>query len=92
MGSMKDDTLKGQRPDILHKLKAYFREERDEELGDLAANLLLDFLEREIGPVFYNQGVKDAKAKAVSAFADLTEEMDYLEKLVPKKPAKPPGR
>lgn len=89
---MKDDTLKEKRADILHKLQAYFREERDEELGDLAANLLLDFIEREIGPIFYNQGVKDAKAKTVSAFATLTEEMDYLERFIPKKPAKPPGR
>ena len=89
---MKDDTLKEKRADILHKLKAYFREERDEDLGDLAANLLLDFIELEIGPVFYNQGVKDAKAKTVTAFATLTEEMDYLEKLVPKPGGKRPTR
>lgn len=89
---MKDDTLRERRADLLHKLKAYFREERDEDLGDLAANLLLDFIERELGPIFYNQGVKDAKAKTVSAFATLTEEMDYLERLVPKQPGKRPSR
>ena len=88
---MKDDTLKERRADILYKLKAYFREERDEDLGDLAADLLLDFIGREIGPIFYNQGVKDAKAKTVTAFATLTEEMDWLEKLVPKQPGKRPS-
>lgn len=89
---MKDDSLKERRADLLHKLKAYFQDERDEELGDLAANLLLDFIEREMGPAFYNQGVKDAKTKTLTAFATLTEEMDYLEKLIPKKPGKPPAR
>jgi uncharacterized protein (DUF2164 family) len=89
---MKEDTDRERRADLLHKLKAYFREERDEDLGDLAANLLLDFIEREMGPAFYNQGVKDAKAKTVSAFATLTEEMDYLERLVPKRPGKRPAR
>lgn len=89
---MKDDTLKEQRADILYKLQAYFREERDETLGDLAANLLLDFIEREISPFFYNQGVRDAKTKTLSAFAELTEQMDYLEKMAPKKPGKGPSR
>ncbi|MCE5235601.1 MAG: DUF2164 domain-containing protein [Clostridiaceae bacterium] len=41
-------------------LKGYFLSEREEELGDLAANLLLDFISKELGPAFYNEGVADA--------------------------------
>lgn len=38
----------------------YFFKERDEELGDLASQLLLDFFMDELGPYIYNQGVEDA--------------------------------
>ncbi len=85
---MKDPQTKEDRAQIIHKIIAYFREERDEEIGELAAGMFLDFIEREIGPIFYNRGVRDAKTKTLTAFATLTEEIDYLEQLVPKKPAK----
>ncbi len=83
---------------LIQVLKDYFRDERGEAIGDLAAGILLDTLEKEMGPVFFNLGVRAAKAKTVTAFADLTEQMDYLEEMVPKgrKPPKgreaPPGR
>lgn len=38
----------------------YFFKERDENLGDLASQLLLDFFIDELGPYIYNQGVEDA--------------------------------
>lgn len=41
-------------------IKKYFLKERDEELGDLASALLLDFITKELGPEFYNQGVYDS--------------------------------
>lgn len=42
------------------KIKSYFQKERDEELGDLASELILDFIIEELAPEFYNQGVYDA--------------------------------
>jgi uncharacterized protein (DUF2164 family) len=85
---MNDPHLKEDKAQITHKLIEYFREEREEEIGELAAGMLLDFIEREIGPFFYNRGVRDAKLKATAVVATLTEELDFLEQLVPKKPAK----
>ncbi|MEX1307990.1 MAG: DUF2164 domain-containing protein [Eubacteriales bacterium] len=41
-------------------VKLYFFEERDEELGDLAASLFVDFVVEKLAPEFYNQGVYDA--------------------------------
>ena len=41
-------------------IKCFFLNEREEEIGDLAAMLLLDFVTKELTPVFYNQGVADA--------------------------------
>lgn len=77
---------------LVQVLKDYFREERDEEIGELAAGILLDLIEKEMGPIFFNQGVRAARAKTVTAFADLTEQMDYLEQMVPKGRSASPGR
>ncbi|MDR7856772.1 DUF2164 domain-containing protein [Tissierella sp.] len=38
----------------------YFLNERDEELGDLSSQLLLDFFIEELAPYVYNQGIEDA--------------------------------
>ncbi len=89
---MKDDTLKEERAHIVAKLRQYFQDEREEEWGELPAAMLLDFIEREIGPFFHNRAVREAKAKTVAAFATLTEEMEYMEILVPKKPGPGPSR
>lgn len=52
---------KEKREDMLSAIKYYFDKERDEELGDLAANLILDFIIKELAPEFYNQGVYDSQ-------------------------------
>ena len=46
--------------DMIDSIKEYFAVERDEELGDLAASLILHFIVEELAPEFYNQGVYDA--------------------------------
>ena len=48
------------REDMISSIKNYFEKERDEELGDLAAGLILDFIMEELAPEFYNQGVYDS--------------------------------
>lgn len=45
---------------MITEIKQYFLNERDEELGDLAAALFLDFIIDELAPEFYNQGVYDS--------------------------------
>jgi uncharacterized protein (DUF2164 family) len=49
-----------QKAEMVSELKGFFLTEREEEIGDLAASLLLDFIVKELGPAFYNQGVADA--------------------------------
>lgn len=51
---------KEKREEMISSIKDYFAEERDEEMGDLAAGLLLDFVVDELAEEFYNQGVYDA--------------------------------
>jgi len=43
----------------------------DQEIGDLKAKLLLDFVLREIGPAIYNQAVSDAQAFMSEMVAEL---------------------
>lgn len=51
---------KEKKEEMIKVIKHYFATERDEELGDLAANLILNFIIKELAHEFYNQGVYDA--------------------------------
>ena len=51
---------KEERECLISKIKNYYLNIREEEIGDLAAGLLLDFIVDEIAPAFYNQGVHDS--------------------------------
>lgn len=46
---------------LLTSLQRYCANSFDEEIGNLKAQLLLDFCLREIGPSIYNQAVQDAQ-------------------------------
>lgn len=51
---------KEKRAELILAIKNYFLQERDEDLGDLAAGLFLDFFIEELAPHFYNLGVEDS--------------------------------
>lgn len=51
---------KEKREYMISAIKAYFLKEKEEELGDLAAGLILNFIIEELAPEFYNQGVYDS--------------------------------
>ena len=55
----------------LASLKRYVSENLEQEIGDLKADLLLDYVLREIGPTIYNQAIADAKAFFQERTADL---------------------
>lgn len=44
-------------------IQRYFRENMDEPIGNLAADALLAFFVRELGPVIYNQAVADVQQR-----------------------------
>ncbi len=44
---------------IIESLQQYFHNERDEDLGNLGADLMLDFILKEVGPMIYNQALID---------------------------------
>jgi uncharacterized protein (DUF2164 family) len=65
----------------IRAIQDWFMRERDEEIGDLAAELLLDALGPTIGRLWYNQAIHDARAIVASQMATLDEELFALEQL-----------
>lgn len=51
---------KDKREEMILKIKNYFLNERDEELGDLASIMIFEFITEELAAEFYNQGVYDS--------------------------------
>ena len=51
-----------EKSEIARKVKMYFREELDQEIGGFDAEFLIDFFADEIGAYFYNRGLYDAHA------------------------------
>lgn len=70
------DFDKYEKDEMLRAIKVFYKKERDEEIGDLAAMLILDFFEKNIGKFFYNRGVRDAQ----KYIGERLEEMYEIEK------------
>ncbi|MDF2570304.1 MAG: hypothetical protein K0R55_1908 [Sporomusa sp.] len=50
---------KEQKKSAIEDIKSYFLTEKDDEITELAATLLLDFILINIGPHIYNQALND---------------------------------
>ena len=59
------------RDQLIASLKQYFAEDLDQDIGDLKASLLLDFIIKEIGPVIYNHAVADVQARMQEIISEL---------------------
>ncbi|WP_102400456.1 DUF2164 domain-containing protein [Haloimpatiens massiliensis] len=68
---------KEKREKMISSIKEYFFNERDEQLGDLAAGLILDFFIEELSTEFYNQGVYDSYKYMNDRIDDLLEIQKY---------------
>lgn len=52
-------------------IKRYFAEHLDDEIGELKAELLLEFVMKEMAPGIYNRAVADAQARAQGMVSEL---------------------
>lgn len=59
------------RKTAIDKIRVYFHENMEEPIGDLKAELLLDFLVENIGAIFYNQGVTDTQVYMAEKIDDI---------------------
>lgn len=55
----------------IESLQRYFEQNFDEPLGRLPAESLLDSIAREIGPLVYDQAVRDVQARLQTRIAEL---------------------
>ncbi|MFM1977480.1 MAG: hypothetical protein RL145_2326 [Pseudomonadota bacterium] len=63
------------RKEAVTSLEQFCAENFDEPVGNMAIEALFDFMAAEIGPLFYNQGVKDAQAHIQGAITDLDQDI-----------------
>ncbi|MBC2604803.1 DUF2164 domain-containing protein [Pelagicoccus albus] len=65
------EPTKEQLPELISSIQSYFREEWDQEVSELKARLLLDYVMKEIAPVAYNKGIRDAESYFRQKIEDL---------------------
>jgi uncharacterized protein (DUF2164 family) len=56
---------------VVASIKTFAAQELDQDLGDLKAGLVLEFVLKEIAPSIYNQAIADAQAYVRDRVADL---------------------
>ena len=59
---------------MLRSIKKFFATALDQELGDLAAERLLEFFVKELGAPVYNQAIQDARKFLQGKLDDLEGE------------------
>ncbi|MGF1905917.1 DUF2164 domain-containing protein [Aliivibrio salmonicida] len=70
---------KNKRDELIHKFQDYFEQELDMELGQFDGEFLLDFIIKQTGPVFYNQGLADAQTIIERKTQDIADEIYEIE-------------
>ncbi|MBE0635341.1 DUF2164 domain-containing protein [Candidatus Bipolaricaulota bacterium] len=59
------------RKHLIGSIKQFFADSLDQDIGELKAALLLDFVIKEMGPAIYNGAVLDAQARVQEFVAEL---------------------
>jgi len=59
------------RKELTASIRRYFDEQMEDEIGELKAELLLDYCLREICPTVYNLAIRDAQAFLQEKVGDL---------------------
>jgi uncharacterized protein (DUF2164 family) len=67
---------------LIRKVRDHFDTELDQPIGDIGAELLLDFLQEDIGAFYYNKGLHDAQTalrQQVDGFDDMIYALEKRE-------------
>lgn len=62
---------------MISEIKNYFLNEKNEEIGDLASVLILDFIIEKLAPEFFNQGVEEAQKYMIQQLEDVLSVQIY---------------
>lgn len=64
---------------IVDEIRDYFRNELDQDIGSIPAEMLMMFFADKMGAYFYNRGVYDAQALVRERMDNLTDDLFGLE-------------
>lgn len=65
---------------LIRKIKLYFSEELEQNIGQFDAEFLLNFFSEEVGSYFYNRGLYDARAVLEERLETIDEAIFSIEK------------
>jgi uncharacterized protein (DUF2164 family) len=65
---------------LVRSLQGYFDRELEQTLGDIPAQMLLDFIVESLGPAIYNRALYDAQAVVAARLDELGDAILGLEK------------
>lgn len=71
---------KEKREKLVKEIQAYFLDNYEEEIGELKAELLINFLVDKVGSKIYNQALADSKYWFGKKLEDLESDFFTLEK------------
>ena len=74
-----------QKLEAVRQLQQYVRDQLDQELGDLPAELLFDFMSNLLGPFHYNEALADARKVAAERHESLNDDLIALERPLPSR-------
>ncbi|MVT00461.1 DUF2164 domain-containing protein [Devosia marina] len=66
---------------IVGEIQDYFREELDQSIGAIPAELLMQFFAEKMGAYFYNRGLYDVQALVRKKIDDVSDEIFSLEQV-----------
>lgn len=64
---------------ITEEVQSYFRNEHDETIGELKAEMLIEFFIKRLGPKIYNQAIDDANTFIHDKLIDLDATLFVLD-------------
>ena len=64
---------------IVDEIRDYFRNELDQDIGSIPAEMLMMFFVDKMGAYFYNRGIYDAQALIRERMDSLTDDIFGLE-------------
>ncbi len=67
---------------MTQKVKKYFQDELNEDIGNFDAEFLIDFFSKEMGGFFYNRGLYDAETMISEKVSEISDLLLQLEKPV----------
>jgi len=68
----------GERKSVIEDLILFFENERDEKIGIIAAEEVLNFFLISVGNKLYNKGIDDAKKVLKNRYEELQFDLDDL--------------